>query len=101
MEREFGAKERDYKEQMERDLMLMQNGNGGDHDELRREVSRLNEELEKFKGKYFDGEQRKIELSDQLDEIKEEKFKMEEKLEELAAEVARYKEMMERDNFEN
>jgi len=57
-------------------------------DELTREIARLNEELEKFKGKYFDSEQQKIELADQLDEIKEEKFKMEDKLEELATKVS-------------
>merc|ERR1712244_192643 len=57
-------------------------------DELSREIARLNEELEKFKGKYFDSEQQKLELADQLDEIKEEKFKMEEKMEELAEKLS-------------
>jgi len=54
-------------------------------DELSRENARLNEELEKFKGKYFDSEQKKIELNDAVDDIREEKFKMEAKLEEMAA----------------
>ena len=29
-----------------------------ERDELRREIARLNEDLEKFKGKYFDSEQK-------------------------------------------
>ena len=46
----------------------------------------VNEDLEKFKGKYFDSEQKRIELGDQLDEAKEGRYKMEEQIESLKAE---------------
>merc|ERR1712154_719565 len=73
--------------------MQQQPTNNIEIDELSREIARLNEELEKFKGKYFDSEQQKIELADQLDEIKEEKYKMEEKLEDLAQKISLNEEM--------
>lgn len=68
-----------------RDVDSEHNRDPHEIDELQREIARLNEELEKFKGRYFDSEQRKIELADQLDEIKEEKFKLGETVEELKA----------------
>ena len=84
MSEQFMAKERALKEQLERERSLKESM--VNDDELRREIARLNEDLEKFKGKYFDGEQKKIELGDQLDEVKEERYKMEEKMESLKVE---------------
>eukprot|EP01083_Nonionella_stella_P063364 164657_1 len=94
LHRELADERRRMRDEFEKQLAAQQqttadlSSNPHEIDELSREIARLNEELEKFKGKYFDSEQQKIELADALDELKEEKFKMEEKLEELAAKVA-------------
>merc|ERR1711920_848867 len=78
------------REEYERELEKLKEAklNHVEIDELSRENARLNEELEKFKGKYFDSEQKKIELNDAVDDIREEKFKMEAKLEEMANKIS-------------
>eukprot|EP01083_Nonionella_stella_P162227 532350_1 len=87
LHRELADERRRMRDEFEKQLAAQQqttadlSSNPHEIDELSREIARLNEELEKFKGKYFDSEQQKIELADALDELKEEKFKMEEKLE--------------------
>merc|ERR1712115_315418 len=93
--------EQRIKENQQQQTSIDNGSNPHEIDELSREIARLNEELEKFKGKYFDSEQQKIELADQLDEIKEEKYKMEEKLEDLAQKISLNEEMRENDAGRN
>merc|ERR1712190_182808 len=67
----------------------------GDNDELRREIARLNDELERFKGKYFDAEQKKIELADQVEDSTREKYQLEEKNEELKGDMKKLQRQLE------
>merc|ERR1712228_543451 len=95
LQKEVDDKEQQFAEKWQSEMEKMQKSkiSHAEIDELSRENARLNEELEKFKGKYFDSEQKKIELNDAVDDIREEKFKMEAKLEEMANKISESQQM--------
>ena len=84
MEQRLSEEKRVLKEQYE--ASMANNQIMANDDALRMELAKLQDKVEQYQGKYFDGEQKKIEITDQLEEVQREKYQMEEKMEQLEIE---------------
>ena len=79
MEQRLSDEKRALKEQYE--ASIANDPNMANKYALRMEIARLQDKLEQYQLKTFDGEQKKIELSDQLEEVQGQKWQIEWKME--------------------